>query len=133
MSIGSVTNATPSTVFPDVPATSMTVSREYLTDQNVYASGEVQSNDRVTTSRKRWAGVWKATEAQADTLRAFFQARSGAKESFYFYDVYSNKSAVHDPTGVALTGRYTVRFNSTWQEVCSVPRRDITLELVELA
>ena len=46
-------------------------------------------------------------------LRTFYDARNGAHEPFYFYDPYeTNPKFSYDPTGAAVTGRYTVRFNT---------------------
>jgi hypothetical protein len=55
-------------------------------------------------------------------------------EPFYFYDPYgTNPKFSYGPTGTAVTGRYTVRFNSDWNQSVSPGRSDVQLELIELA
>jgi hypothetical protein len=39
----------------------------------------------------------------------------------------------YDPTGVAVTGRYTVRFNTDWSQSVGPGRSDVQIELIELA
>ena len=53
---------------------------------------------------------------------------------FYSYDPYETSPKFsYDPTGVATTGRHTVRFNSDWQQSSGPARSDVEIELLELA
>jgi hypothetical protein len=76
----------------------------------------------------------RLTPAQVQTLRDFYDARNGAHEPFYFYDPYETDPKFSwDPTGVALNGRYVVRFNGDWSQSAGPGRVDVRLDLMELA
>jgi len=67
-------------------------------------------------------------------LRAFYEARNGPHEAFYFYDPYETFPLFsHDPTGEALQGRYTVRFEGGWSQAMGLGRGDAEIQLVEVA
>ena len=131
---GSVANAAPASVLPNSLSSAFVHSREYPVIDNEYRNGESQRSPQATTSRKRWTLTKRLTPSQLATLRAFYDARSGTHEPFYFYDPYeTNPKFSYDPTGAAVTGRYTVRFNSDWNQSVSPGRSDVQLELIELA
>jgi hypothetical protein len=72
--------------------------------------------------------------AALQALRDFYDACNGPTDAFYFYDPYETSPKFsHDPTGVATTGRYTVRFNSEWNQSCEPGRASVNLELIEVA
>jgi phage-related protein len=108
--------------------------REYPVLDNEYRNGESQRSAQAANSRKRWRLAKRLSTAQLQTLRDFFDARKGPTESFYFYDPYeTNPKFSHDPTGQAIAGRYTVRFNGEWNQSVSLSRADVNIELIELA
>ena len=45
----------------------------------------------------------------------------------------TNPKFSYDPTGVAVTGRYVVRFNTDWSQSVTPGRSDVQIELIELA
>jgi hypothetical protein len=101
---------------------------------NESRNGESQRCGEATNSRKRWRLAKRLTPVQLATLRDFFDARKGPTEPFYFYDPYETSPKFsHDPTGQAVTGRYTVRFAGAWEQNTSLARTDLSLELMELA
>lgn len=107
-------------------------SREYTVAENRYKNGESQRALRTATSRKSWSRGAILTAAQLATLRTFYNARR--HEPFYFYDgLETSPRFSYDDTGVATTGRFTVRFEGKWQEDLSMVRSNVTLALVELA
>jgi phage-related protein len=131
---GNVQNAAPSTVLPQSLSRSFVHERAYPVIENEYKNGESQRSVLATTSRKRWRLAKRLTPAALQTLRAFYDARGGTVEPFYFYDPYeTNPKFSYDPTGQATTGRYTVRFNSDWQQSSGPGRSDVQVELLELA
>jgi phage-related protein len=131
---GNVQNAAPSTVLPQSLSRSFVHERAYPLIENEYKNGESQRSVLATTSRKRWRLAKRLTPAALQTLRAFYDARGGTVEPFYFYDPYeTNPKFSYDPTGQATTGRYTVRFNSDWQQSSGPERSDVQIELLELA
>ena len=70
----------------------------------------------------------------ADVLRAFYLARDGPMEPFWYYDPWdASPKFSYDPTGASATGRYTVRFDSPWTESTGLARTQVQLELVEVA
>lgn len=55
--------------------------------------------------------------------------RKGAHEAFYFYDLYETFPLFsYDPTGVALRGRYTVRFEGGWSQAMGLGRGDVEIQ-----
>lgn len=131
---GSVQNAAPSTVLPWSLSRAFARSHEYPVIENAYAGGESQRSVLATTSRKRWRLVKRLAPAQLSALRDFYEARKGSQEPFYFYDPWeTNPKFSYDPTGQVTQGRYTVRFEGTWEQSAGIGLIEVTLELVELA
>jgi len=131
---GSVPNATPSTVLPQSLSRAFVHSREYPVVENEYRNGESQRAALAGNSRKRWRLAKRPTPAQLQSLRDFYEARKGPQEPFYFYDPYeTNPRFSYDPTGQAVAGRYTVRFDNDWQQSCGPGRSDVEIQLVEIA
>ena len=131
---GSVQNATPATVLPLSLSRAFVHSREYPVIENEYRNGESQRSAKAANSRKRWQLAKRLAPAALQALRDFYEARSGPAEPFYFYDPYeTNPKFTYDPAGQATAGRYTVRFNSEWNQSCGPGRADVEIELVELA
>src|SRR4051794_31281182 len=131
---GSIQNAAPATVLPQSLSRAFARSQEYPVIENEYRNGESQRSVPVNNSRKRWRLAKRLPPSPLQTLRDFYDARSGPTEPFYFYDPYeTNPKFSWDPTGVATTGRYTVRFDGEWNQSSGPGRSDATLELIELA
>jgi hypothetical protein len=131
---GSVENAAPSTVLPWSLCRAFVHSREYPILENEYRNGESQRSVLASNSRKRWRLAKRLTSAQLVTLRDFYNARKGPTEPFYFYDPYETSPKFsHDPTGQAVAGRYTVRFEGAWEQSAGIALIEVTVELVELA
>jgi len=131
---GSVQNAAPATVLPHSLCRAFTHTREYPVIDNEYRNGESQRSVESSTSRKRWRLAKRLTPAQLQVLRAFYEARNGPAEPFYFYDPYeTNPKFSYDPTGQAVAGRYTVRFNCEWSQSVSPWRAAVEIELLEVA
>lgn len=131
---GNIQNTAPSTVLPQSLCRAFAHSREYPVIENGYKNGESQRAPQATTSRKQWSISKRLTPAQLQTLRAFYDARKGAHEPFFFYDPYeTNPKCSYDPSGVAEAGRYAVRFNSEWSQSVGPGRSDVQFDLIELA
>ena len=131
---GSVANAAPSTVLPNSLCRAFVHTREYPVIDNEYRNGESQRSAQAATSRKKWALTKRLTPSQLATLRSFYDARKGSYEPFYFYDPYdTSPKFTWDPSGVEVTGRYTVRFNTDWSQSVGPGRSDVQMEIIELA
>lgn len=131
---GSVENAAPTTVMPSNLCRAFVHSREYPVIGNEYRNGESQRSVEAATSRKRWMFTKRLPPAQLQALRDFYTARNGPHEAFYFYDPFeTNPKFSYDPTGAAVVGRYTVRFNSEWSQSVGPGRSDVQIELIEVA
>ena len=131
---GSVQNAAPTTVLPFSLCKSFVHERAYPLIENEYKNGESQRSVLAANSRRRWRQAKRLTPALLVALRNFFDARNGSTEPFYFYDPYdTNPKFSYDPTGVAIVGRYIVRFNGDWQQSSGPGRSDVQIELLELA
>lgn len=131
---GSIQSAVPATVLPHFLSRSFTRVQEYPVLENEYRNGESQRSVQANNSRKQWRLAKRLTPTQLDALRSFYDARDGSVEPFYFYDPYETEPKfTSDPTGVATTGRYTVRFDCDWNQSCGPGRADVHIELIELA
>ena len=131
---GSVQNAAPVTVLPQSLCKAFAHERTYPLLQNEYANGECQRSVLATNSRKRWRLTKRLTPAALQTLRDFYDARSGPTEPFYFYDPYETTPKFSwDGSGQMVAGRYIVRFDSGWSQSAGLGRSDVHIELVELA
>lgn len=86
---GSVQSAAPATVMPWSLCRAFVHSREYAVLGNDYRNGESQRDKLTATSRKRWHLAKRLKPADLATLRAFYEARNGPHEPFYFYDPYA--------------------------------------------
>lgn len=131
---GSVENAAPTTVMPWSLCKAFIHAREYAVLENEYRNGESQRSKLVETSRKIWRLGKRLTPSALATLRAFYDARKGPQEPFYFYDPWdADPKFSYDPTGEMITGRYTVRFEGEWQQTVGMGRADVEISLVQLA
>ena len=130
----SVQPTTPTAVLPASLSRSFTRSQELVVQENAYPDGTSQRANLVETPRRRWRLAKRLTPAQLQELRDFYLARKGPAEPFYFYDPYeTNPRFAHDPIGVSLYGRYTVRFASAWEQSVGFARGDVSIELIEIA
>ncbi len=131
---GSVASAAPSTVMPWRLCKAFTHDREFAVEENEYRNGESQRGRLSDTSRKRWRLAQRLTPAELDELRDHFEARHGMLEPFYVYDVWeTDPKFSYDETGVSVTGRYTVRYDSPWQQAVGMGRTDVDFGFREIA
>lgn len=131
---GSVTNAAPATVLPYSLSRAFARSQEHVVDENEYRNGESQRRAITATSRKRWRQAKRLTPAALQVLREFYNARNGLQETFWFYDPWeTNPKFSHDPMGVAVVGRYAVRFASEWSQEVTLGCADVQIEIVEVS
>ena len=131
---GSVQNAVPVAVLPQSLSRAFSHAREYIVLENEYRNGESQRSRLVETSRKRWRTARRLTPTLLGAFRTFYDNRSGPLEPFYFYDPWDTSPKFsHDPTGVSTAGRYTVRFEGSWEQMVGMGRADVEISLVELA
>ncbi|HOK47442.1 MAG TPA: DUF2460 domain-containing protein [Bryobacteraceae bacterium] len=130
----SIQNAVPTGVLPQSLCRAFVHTREYPVIDNEYRNGESQRSAQASTSRKRWRLAKRLTPAQLQALRAFYEARNGPAEPFYFYDPYETSPKFsYDPAGQATQGRYAVRFNCEWSQSVLSGRAEVEIELVEVA
>ncbi len=131
---GSVQNAAPTTVLPWSLCKAFGHSREFAAIENEYKNGESQRSRLAETSRKTWKTSRRLTPSVLATFRAFFDARRGPTEPFFFYDPWdADPKFSYDPTGTSLPGRYIVRFEGAWEQSVGIGRADVDLTLIELA
>jgi hypothetical protein len=109
-------------------------TREYPVAVNEFVDGGAQRGLLAKSSRKRWRLAKRLRPAKMAELRPFYEARKGPHEVFYFYDPYeTNPRFSYDPTGAAVQGRYTVRFQGGWRQAMNLGRGDVEIQLVEVA
>lgn len=129
---GSVAVASPTTVLPQFLCRAFAHSREYSVPQSSYSDGSRQVHLLTTSSLKSWPLTAVCTPTILSALSAFYLARKGPLEPFYFYDL-TVAGAVHDPTGVATTGRFTVHFSGEYQGSLIMGKSEASFMLVEVA
>ena len=131
---GSVENAAPSMVLPWSLSRAFVRSQEYPVLDNEYAGGESQRSVLASNSRKRWRLSKRLALAELAALREFYEARKGPQEPFYFYDPWdANPKFSYDPTGQAVPGRCTVRFEGEWNQSVGFGRAAVQIALIEVA
>lgn len=128
---GSVQLASPTVVFPHSLCKAFRRNNGYPMLENRYANGEGQFGLLSQTMHRQWALNKQLTDSEMSTLRTFFLANIG--KPFYFYDLYETvpKFTGYDPTGVAVNGRYTVKFDGVWTEQISTTTGSVPIQLVE--
>jgi hypothetical protein len=106
-----------------------------MTVINDYNGGESQRRATVANVRRMWSATFRLTAEQLAALRGFYEDQDGGLRPFYFYDVTETEDFAYDETGASATGRYTVRFDSDWQQEIGVGqlRGTVTIRLIELA
>ncbi len=129
---GSVANAAPVTVLPWSLCKAFARAQEFAVVDNEYRNGESQRSYLASTSRKTWKTQRRLTPSLLETFRDFYDDRKGPLEPFYFYDPWDSDFA-YDETGVETIGRYTVRFEGEWQQMCGMGRADVNIAIIELA
>lgn len=117
---------------PNSLSRSFTHARQYPVMLNKYQNGELQVGSLGATSGKRWQIGKRLKAADLLALRAFYDARQGGLQPFYFYDPFATTSVVYDATGVATRGRFMVRFDGTWDQSMGLGRGEVGITLVEV-
>lgn len=82
---------------------------------NTYRSGEYQAALTVDNARRTWSLSRRLNPTDTAALQAFYLARGGAAESFWYYDPFESAPGTAigsnwDSTGTVTDGRYCVRF-----------------------
>ncbi len=127
---GSLQLAQPSTVLPNTFCTSFVETTAWtIVQPNTYPDGRVQTNLQVSQPRHAWALAKRLTYSQFNTLKTFYEARSGGLQPFYFYPDPAN----FDASGTSTTGRYTVRFDGAFQHTYGLARFDVSVSLIEIS
>src|SRR6266404_8558509 len=129
---GNVSSSSPTTVLPASLYTALVEVATYAAIANDYRQGENQRDVRVSADRRAWRFSKRLTYAQWNTLRTFYLARKGNTEAFYFYNPHETSPRfTPDPTGVATTGRYTVRFDGALSiSFTNNARGDLSLAII---
>ncbi len=131
---GSVSSAsvTAGTVLPLSLSKAFVHTREIPTIVGLYKDGSSDRKFLAEDSRKRWKLSKRLPIDALEALRDFYDARKGSHQPFYFYDPYES-NFTYDPTGVTLTGRYTVRFEGGWDQSSEIARSETGIALVQIA
>ena len=104
---GNVSQALATTVLPYALAAEYVECRTWPVIENgPFPDGSYLKRVQGAADRREWRLGRRPTGAQYDALLAFWTARRGPHQAFYFYPV----QAQHDGTGVSAAGRFLVRF-----------------------
>ena len=93
-----------------------------------YADGSTQCRKDADVWRREWQLTRHLTWTEFTALRAFWQARRGCLEAFYFYP----RKQDYDQTGGSSTGRYKVKFSGQITDEYGIGRMTMTLGLTEV-
>ncbi len=126
---GSVSQAVATTVLPYALASAYTECPHWPVVANgPFPDGSYLQDLQGAADRKEWKLGRRLTGTQYTTLLAFWTARKGPHQAFYFYPV----QAQHDATGVSTTGRFLVRFNGPFSTTHTLGRDDAGFGLLQL-
>lgn len=130
---GNVPNASPTELMPFALAKLFRRQQVYAVLRNEYLDGEPQIGALTDTSRKAWELTVRVPRAEIAAFRAFYTARRGPLEPFYFYDLSETSPPfTYDETGSSVSGRYTVRFDGPWDQTLDVGLGEFSLRLIEV-
>lgn len=134
---GSVANAAPATVFPNLRWLSLSAVSEWATETNEYPDGSSQRRSlpggTPAKPRLRFIGRARLGATAMASLRSFFVARNGKQgATFFYYGPETSPAWSHDPTGTETVGRYTVRFTSDFTMQFGLARGEVEIELLEI-
>ena len=133
---GNVLSSVATTVLPASLYTAFTEVLTYDAMLLTYKNGESERNILVSAPRRLWRYTKRLKPSQHATLVAFFRARFGGLQAFYFYNILETVPRfTTDPTGVATVGRVKARFVSPHYEFTmdSPVRGNVPLEMIECA
>ena len=117
----------PTAVFPASLSVAFTEAQTWPARANEYHDGATQRTAMLTKVRRSWKLTKRLSPSALSTLLAFWQAQGAG--AFWFYN--PSETLVYDPTGVAATGRYRVRFEGPWSQTIGLARGDVPVQLVE--
>ncbi len=123
---GYVSPANPVTVLPKALSTIFSSTLDFPNLQSIYKSGEYQALPLVQNERRSWKQQRRLAHTEADALMAFYRARGGAAEAFWFYDPLLAAGEVGtnwDATGAPAAGRFAVRFEGPMKQAMNAPGR----------
>lgn len=114
---GIVSQATAAAVLPSGLASEYVECRNWPVMENgPFPDGSYLKHLQGEAERLEWKLTRRLTGAQYSALLAFWAARKGTHQAFYFYPVL----AQYDATGVSATGRYLVRFQGSFSTTHAV-------------
>lgn len=126
---GIVTQAVATTVLPYALSSEFVESYDWpIVENGPFPDGSYVRHKQGTASRRGWRLSRRLSSAQFTDLLAFWTARKGTHEAFYFYPV----QAQHDATGVSTTGRFLVRFNGALNVTHTMGRDGSDFGLIQL-
>lgn len=126
---GNVAAAVATAVLPNHLCALFRESRTWpVRESTGYPDGRFQAEPQAANSRKSWELAKLLTFAQWLALRDFYDARNGAQQPFYWYP----QIADYDPTGIATTGRWLVRFDGSLSRTFRLGREEVSLRLIQV-
>jgi hypothetical protein len=125
---GTLLYAAPATVLPQALWAAFAPTDTWPTVLNTYADGNYQARSDGSQARRAWRLTRRLTFAQWILLEAFWVARRGGYDSFWFYPLFAD----YDATGASTVGRYTVRFDGQFSTTFQLGRSNAQLALIEL-
>jgi hypothetical protein len=124
---GVVPISMPTAVFPASLSVAFTEMQTWPARVNEYRDGTTQGTAMLGNVQRSWKLTKRLGPSALSTLLAFWQAQGAG--AFWFYN--PSETLVYDPTGVATTGRYRVRFEGAWSQSIGLARGDVPVQLME--
>ena len=127
---GNVAAAAPATVLPNGLAAAFSESVQWpILESDAYPDGRTQRRLLGANSRKSWNIGRRLTQTEWGTLLAFYEARKGPLNPFYFYP----DPLEYDGTGASTAGRWTVRFTGAISRNIGPGRSSAEFSLIQVS
>jgi hypothetical protein len=126
---GIVTQAVAAAVMPYALASEYSEGRTWpVVEQGPMPDGRYIRYPQAAANRQEWRIGRRLSSSDFAALKAFFLARKGSLQAFYFYPVAAN----YDATGASTTGRYLVRFTGSFSMTHTLGRDTAAFALVQV-
>ena len=128
---GNIGTSSPTTVLPASVASAYSLALSYSANVAEYVNGESQRTPISDSGRRSWEISRKLNAFQTIQLEAFYEARGGPAQAFFFYDPMETLGFLTDSTGASLRGRYIVRFDSGLSRTLQLGRSLSAFRLIQ--
>jgi hypothetical protein len=128
---GNVRNAMATVTMPATLSTQFVREQGFPVQVSVYRDGRSQREAQADTPQRQWRLAKRLAPVSLAELRAFYEARGGPLEPFFFYDPYETDPPFA-PAPAGDAGKYIVRFEGSFEQQSGIARADVNVTLVQV-